>query len=264
MNDETPQPPNLTTSELIRRTAVVTITVLAIVGLILLLWRIRSIVLWVVIGIVLAIALQPVVGWLERHRWNRVLASLVVSLAAVLVIAGVIVAIAWPVVTQADDFIRALPGLVDSLFGRGGALRWAEVNLHVLERLRSITPGQVGKVLMGNQATIVSALTRAASIVAATVTILTIMVMLLIEGPRAWLSVTNILVGEQRVWAERIGQNFLRSTGGYVRGNLAISAWPASLRTSSSRSSACPTPRPSPCSWRSSTSSRWSAPPSGR
>ncbi len=28
---------------------------------------------------------------------------------------------------------------------------------------------------------------------------------------------------EERTWGERIGENFLRSTGGYVRGNLAIS-----------------------------------------
>lgn len=224
MNGATPQPPKMPTTEVIRRSAIAAVTVLVVVGLVIVLWQIRSILLWVLIGIVLAVALQPAVGWLERHRWHRVLAALVISLLTVLAIAGTAVAIAWPVVTQADDFITALPGLVDSLFGPGGALRWMEVNLHVVERLRDVTPEQVGKVLMGNQATIVSALTRAASIVAATITILTIMVMMLIEGPRAWLAFTSMLVGEQRVWAERIGQNFLRSTGGYVRGNLAISA----------------------------------------
>jgi predicted PurR-regulated permease PerM len=224
MTGATPQPPKMPTTEVVRRSAIAAVTVLVVVGLVVVLWQIRSILLWVLIGIVLAVALQPAVGWLERHRWHRVLAALVISLLTVLAIAGTAVAIAWPVVTQADDFITALPGLVDSLFGPGGALRWMEVNLHVVERLRDVTPEQVGKVLMGNQATIVSALTRAASIVAATITILTIMVMMLIEGPRAWLSFTSMLVGEQRVWAERIGQNFLRSTGGYVRGNLAISA----------------------------------------
>jgi predicted PurR-regulated permease PerM len=213
----------MTTGELVRRTAIITVTVLAIVGLALLLIRVRTILLWVLIGIILAVALQPVVGWLERHHWNRVLASLVVSLGTVLVIVGVIIAVAWPVVTQADNFIRALPGLVDSLFGARGSLHFVEVNLHVVERLRSISPSQVGKVLLGNQATIVSAVTKAASIVAAAVTILTIMVMMLIEGPRAWGAVLNVTMGEERIWTQRIGDNFLRATGGYVRGNLAIS-----------------------------------------
>ena len=49
------------------------------------------------------------------------------------------------------------------------------------------------------------------------------MVMLLIQGSRAWETVLSMLVGEERVWAERIGRDFLRAVGGYVRGNLAIS-----------------------------------------
>ena len=63
-------------SQIIRVTAIVTLTVLAIVGLLEFLFQIRTILLWVLIGVILAIALQPAVGWLERHRWNRILASL--------------------------------------------------------------------------------------------------------------------------------------------------------------------------------------------
>ena len=114
------RPPAMRTSEMIRLTAVATLTVIAIIALLLFFIKIRSILLWVLIGIILAIALQPAVGWLVRHRWNRILASLVVSFATVAVLAAAVVAIAWPVVLQSDDFIRALPRLVDSLFGAGG------------------------------------------------------------------------------------------------------------------------------------------------
>ena len=217
------RPPAMRTSEMIRLTAVATLTVIAIIALLLFFIKIRSILLWVLIGIILAIALQPAVGWLVRHRWNRILASLVVSFATVAVLAAAVVAIAWPVVLQSDDFIRALPRLVDSLFGAGGELHFLEVKLHVIERLRSVTPGQVANVVLGNQQTIVSAVTKAAFVLAATITILTIMVMLLIEGPRGWTAILDSLVGDERHWVARIGENFLRATGGYVRGNLAIS-----------------------------------------
>ncbi|MCX6364896.1 MAG: AI-2E family transporter, partial [Actinobacteria bacterium] len=139
------------------------------------------------------------------------------------VLAAAVVAIAWPVVGQSDDFIRALPRLVNSLFGNGGELNFLEVRLHIIERLKSVTPGQVAKVVLGNQGTIVSAVTKAAFVLAATITILTIMVMLLIEGPRGWTAILDSLVGDERRWVARIGENFLRATGGYVRGNLAIS-----------------------------------------
>jgi predicted PurR-regulated permease PerM len=211
------------TSEIMRFTAVATLTVIAIIALLLFFIKIRSILLWVLIGIILAIALQPAVGWLVRHRWNRILAALVVSFATVALLAAAIVAIAWPVVLQSDDFIRALPNLVTSLFGVGGELHFIEVKLHVIKRLQSVTPGQVATVVLGNQQTIVSAVTKAAFVLAATITILTIMVMLLIEGPRGWRAILDSLVGEERRWIERIGENFLRATGGYVRGNLAIS-----------------------------------------
>jgi Predicted permease len=211
------------TSEIIRLTAIVTLTVIAVVALLLFFVKIRSILLWVLIGVILAIALQPAVGWLERHRWNRILASLLVSFATIAALIAAIAAIAWPAVVQSNDFIRALPDLVQSLFGPGGQLHFVEVQLHVVERLQAVTPAQVTHVLLGSQGTIVSAVTKAAFLVAATITILTITVMLLIEGPRGWTSVLGVMIGEERRWVERIGENFLRATGGYVRGNLAIS-----------------------------------------
>jgi len=224
LNGTHPQrPPAMRTSEIIRLAAISTLTVIAVIALLLFFVKIRSILLWVLIGIILAIALQPAVGWLVRHRWNRILASLLVSFATIAILAGAVVAIAWPVVLQSDDFIRALPRLVTSLFGNGGDLHFLEVKLHVIERLKSVTPGQVANVVLGNQQSIVSAVTKVAFILAATITILTIMVMLLIEGPRGWTSILDSLVGEERRWVARIGENFLRATGGYVRGNLAIS-----------------------------------------
>jgi predicted PurR-regulated permease PerM len=210
-------------TQIIRVTAIVTLTVLAIVGILQFLFGIRTILLWVLIGVILAIALQPAVGWLERHRWNRILAALLISFAAIAVLIGVIIAVAYPVVFQADDFIRALPSILDNLFGTGGQLNFVETRFHILDRIAAVTPEEVTNVVLGNQDTVFSVVTKAASIVAATITILTIMVMMLIEGPRAWHSILDAMIEEERAWGERVGDNFLRSVGGYVRGNLAIS-----------------------------------------
>ena len=216
--------PRMRTSELVRRTTIVTLTVLVIVGLALLLIEIRTILLWILVGVILAIGLYPAVDWLTRHRLNRIIAALLVSSLAIAGVVAIVVAIAWPVVLQADDFILELPDIVRSVFGPTGQLHFVETRLHVLDRITEITPGDVAAGLMGNQEAIVGVVTRAASFVAALITILVIMVMLLIQGPKAWHSILRALVKDERIWAERIGQNFLRAVGGYVRGNLAISA----------------------------------------
>jgi len=60
LNGTHPQrPPAMGTSEIIRLTAIVTLTVIAVVGLLLFFVKIRSILLWVLIGIILAIACSP-------------------------------------------------------------------------------------------------------------------------------------------------------------------------------------------------------------
>jgi predicted PurR-regulated permease PerM len=215
--------PRMRTYELVRRTMIVTITVLVIVGLALVLNEIRHVLLWVLIGVILAIGLEPAVRWLAGHHVPRVLAALGVSLATIAVIGAAAVAIAWPVALQADDFIRNLPTIVKTVFGPGGQLSFMESRFHVLERLGRITPGEVASALLGSQDAIVGALTRAASMLAAIITIVTIMVMLLIQGSKAWGGFLGMMVGEERIWAERIGQDFLRAVGGYVRGNLTIS-----------------------------------------
>jgi predicted PurR-regulated permease PerM len=210
-------------TEIMRRAAIATLTVLGVALLAFVIVEIRQILLWVFVGIVLAIGLAPAVSWLVRHGWNRMVAALVVSVATISVLVAAVIALAVPLVTQSDEFISNLPEIIEDVFGPGGELNFIERRFNIVERVSSITPSDVYNVLAGNQETILSAVSRAATIVAATITILTIMVMLLFEGRRAWDGFTGMLAGNQRAWALRIGDNFMRATGGYVRGNLAIS-----------------------------------------
>ena len=162
-----------------------------------------------------------------------------------------------PLVEQTTTFIADLPQIVRDSFGRGGSLDFIQRRVNVIGTLSRLTPSDVLNAVAGNRTTILNLLTTAASTAAAVVTILTIMVMLLIEGPRAWNVVLDWMVSDERAWAERIGDNFLEAVGGYVRGNLLISVIAEWRPTSSCASSALRTRRRWPCSSRCSTSSRW-------
>jgi predicted PurR-regulated permease PerM len=204
-------------------TAIVTLTVVALAAALSFLVEIRTILLWLLVGMILAVALEPGVAWLQRHRWNRVLASLLMSIATIALLIGAVLAVAYPLLFQSEHFIRALPQLLDDLLGRGGSLHFLETRFHILDRVSSIRSEQVAEFVLGGREQIIDLFSKAASSVGAIVTIFTMMVMLLIEGPRAWKALLNGLIGEERPWAEYMGVNFLRSTGGYVRGNVAIS-----------------------------------------
>ena len=196
---------------------------LAIAGALAFLFEIRTILLWLLVGLILAVSLEPAVAWLQRHGWNRVLASLLVSIATIALLVGAVLAVAYPLVFQSDRFINDLPRLLTDLFGPGGSLHFLETRFHIVRHVSSIRSEHVANLVLGGRAQVMSLLSRAASSVGAVVTILTMMVMLLIEGPRPGRAVLGALIEDERRWVEHMGVNFLRSTGGYVRGNVAIS-----------------------------------------
>ena len=204
-------------------TAIVTLTVLAIAVALAFLFEIRTILLWLLVGLILAVSLEPAVAWLQRHGWNRVLASLLVSIATIALLVGAVLAVAYPLVFQSDRFVNDLPRLLTDLFGPGGSLHFLETRFHIVRHVSSIRSEDVANLVLGGRAQVMSLLSRAASSAGAVVTILTMMMMLLIEGPRAWRAVLGALIEDERRWVEHMGVNFLRSTGGYVRGNVAIS-----------------------------------------
>ncbi len=216
-------PRRLPSLDVMRYAAVATLTALVVLALVLFAIEIRTILLWVLIGVVLAIGLQPAVAWLMRGGWGHTLAALTVSFATIAAGVGIVIALAVPLVQQVDDFIVSLPGLLEREFSPGGQLRFLDERFDLLDRLSKVDPNDVFDAVAGSGGTIVGIIGGAASFVAAVVTVTTIMVMLLIEGPRAWQAILDALVGEERAWADRIGQNFLRAVGGYVRGNLTIS-----------------------------------------
>lgn len=223
MPDQTRDAQHMSTGEIAHRAAVATVVVLLIIALALVLNEIRTVLLWLVIGIVLAVGLDPVVSYLSRHRWNRTLASVLVSVLVIAIILGAIAALVIPLVEQTSRLITNLPDYVDQAFGPGGSLHFVQERVDVVAALKQITPHSVLSLLAGSQRTIVGVLGRVSSFVAGFVTVFTIMVMLLIEGPRAWKAILDMLVEDERAWATRIGDNFLRAVGGYVRGNLFIS-----------------------------------------
>ena len=212
---------HLSLADVARRTAVIIAVVGGSVLLALLVYDLRTILVWLLIAGMLAVTVAPAVSWLERRRVPRWLGASLVTLAAALALGALVAAVAVPLVSQSRDLLGNLPHLAHDLFKPGGPLAFVEQRFHVERRIGSVTPGRLFDLVAGPRS-IVSLFTRTAEIVAATVTILTITVMLLVEGPRAWKAFIRSL-GASRERLGEVADRMQRSVAGYVRGNLLVS-----------------------------------------
>lgn len=64
------------------------LTALALLAGLYLLWELRNIVVWCVVAVFLAVALNPAVDWLDRRGLPRVVAIVLVYLALLLLVVG--------------------------------------------------------------------------------------------------------------------------------------------------------------------------------
>ena len=206
-----------------RRTLIVLFVATAFGLALLFVYDIRQVLVWLLIACLLAVALDPAVRWLIRHRWRRTPAALFVTLVALLILIGIFAALASPVVNEARALIERFPHYVRDLFSSHSPLAALDQRFHIVDRIHSLSPSTVWKVVSGGGVRLLHALSKGTALVVSTITTLTIMIMLLIEGPRWWRSFAGLFPEQRRDWVDRIGGRMALGVGGYVRGNLLIS-----------------------------------------
>ncbi|MDD4150324.1 MAG: AI-2E family transporter [Bacteroidales bacterium] len=91
--------------------AKMTVILIGIIALISILYFAANIIIPLVFALIIAILLQPVVKFLVKHRFNRILAIIITLTATILLIAGVL----FFLISQASLFSKSLPAIVDSV-----------------------------------------------------------------------------------------------------------------------------------------------------
>ena len=212
---------HLSLADVARRTLVIIAVVGGSMLVAIVVYDLRTILVWLLIAAMLAVALAPAVTWLERRGLPRWLGASLVTLAAALALGALVIAVAVPLLSQSRGLLGNLPHIAHDLFRPGGPLAFADRRFHIERRIGPITPGRLFDLVAGPRS-IVSLFARTAEIVAAAVTIVTITVMLLVEGPRAWKAFIDSL-GASRERLGEVADRMQRSVAGYVRGNLLVS-----------------------------------------
>jgi predicted PurR-regulated permease PerM len=189
-----------------------------------LVWLTRQILVWLLVAIFLAVAIDPLVGLLQRHGIRNRGAAVTIG---VLLVVGALVGLAWlvvpPLIREAGDFVEALPGYVEDIASGRGPLGFLEEDYQIVERVRQATEDAGAAALFGLAGGVASFATTVLTAVAAVVTIVVMTIFLLLGGPRWMEGFYSVVPEDVRPRWRALGADLYRSVGGYVRGNLAIS-----------------------------------------
>ena len=206
-------------------------TILAVLGIAIavallleIVWIARQILVWILIAIFLALALNPAVDWFQRHGVKR--RGLATGLTFILVLAGIAALGALFIPTLVDEvngFIQALPGYVDDITHRRGRLGFLESKYHVTERVRNAVESGGASGVLGLTGTALAITKGIITAIVAVVTITFMTFFMLLEGP-VWMErFYGLLPAKSRERWRGIGQQIYLTVGGYVTGNLFIS-----------------------------------------
>jgi predicted PurR-regulated permease PerM len=209
-------------------------TVLAVFGLAIVVWALlhlvsvaRHVLVWLVISLFLALAINPFVEWLQargvRGLRRRGVATTVAFLLVLLAVAAVGALFIPTLVDNVNKFVNALPGYVDDLTKGKGRLGFLETKYHVVEKIRDQLHNGGAKRLLGLSGAAVSVTKGVINIVIGTVTIIFVTFFMLLEGP-TWIErLYSLLPAESQPRWRAVGRDIYRQIGGYVTGNLVIS-----------------------------------------
>jgi len=208
-----------------RPRAILTVIGVVLVAAIVLqvLWVTRSVIIWVLIALFLAMALNPAVEILVRRGMRRGPAVGIVFVGAILVIAGIAATFVPTLIREVNDLADAIPGYIDDLTSGRGRLGFLEREYQIVEKARAAIEKSGAGGVLGLSNTALALTKSVLNAVVAVVTIAFLTLFMLLEGP-AWVERIYGLIAEQSQprW-RKVGSDIYRTVGGYVTGNLTIS-----------------------------------------
>ncbi|MEA2183049.1 MAG: hypothetical protein QOF69_2234, partial [Solirubrobacteraceae bacterium] len=207
-----------------RTVFMVALCVLAVVILVEVALVSERVLIWILVSVLLAMALNPAVDRLLRMGLRRRGAAVaMVYLLLTAVVVGIGALIIPTLIQQVSDFIAAVPGYVKQLTAGRGPFGFLETKYHVVERVQDAVKGNGSNALSGGASAAIDVTRSVAVFVAGIVTITFLTLFMLLEGSR-WVDRTiEILPARSRPMWRSIADDIYHLVGRYVTGNLLIS-----------------------------------------
>ena len=206
------------------RTILATVAVVVVVYLAgKLVYRLRDVILLMIIAGFVALILNPLVVALQRWRIpRRGWAVAVVTLWAMLVFAGLAIAFGYPLANGITNLARDLPSYVSAAEHGRGWIGHLALRYHVQTWVQTNAPKLVGlgKGLAKPALTLGKG---ALSMVVALLTIFVLVLLLMLEGPKLRTSLLGMMSPARAERYSKVGREVNRSVTGYMLGNFLTS-----------------------------------------
>lgn len=197
----------------------VALNLAAACGLVLLVLRSARVISWLLVALLLALALDPLVRFLERRRFPRTLA-VVTTMAAVVLVAGVAIVSFLPVlVDQVRDLVRSGPQLIERLQSWSPFV-WAQEHLDLASRGRRWLGSNADTLT----APVLGALTNVLHLVVAAVATFFLTVFMLLFGEKVVSTSLEWISPSERPHARELLRRMRGAIGGYVAGTFVVAS----------------------------------------
>ena len=204
-------------------------TILATIGFVLLtivaltaIQRLSHIIGLLIVAGFFAIVLTPAVDFLERRRLRRSLATIVVFLVGIALLAGMLAVFIQPIVREINGFIDNFPEFVENAKeGRGPIGRL--VQRFNIDQYIEQNQDRWEASLRNAGAPALEVARSVASGVFAFVTILVLTFLMVLEGPKLTSSTLKLIGDGHRERVRLVAADCAKAVTGYMAGNLAIS-----------------------------------------
>jgi predicted PurR-regulated permease PerM len=209
--------------------AVVILTAVVVLSGLYLLWQLRHIVVWFVIALFVAAALNPYVTWLQQRRVKRSLAILLTYVGLLVGAVGLVALVLPALISEVQALIGFITTLAQDPGGWIGSLedfasRYGLGSLAdaLVEQLGEL-PERLAQLVESFLLSAGGLLVGASDFVVAFITILVIAFFLLLESERFVNTGLQLFDEPQRPRVRRILNRSAGAVSGYITGNLTIS-----------------------------------------
>ncbi|RMI33318.1 AI-2E family transporter [Nocardia stercoris] len=215
MTPPSPTPPGT----VFRQAAAATLGVLAVAVGAYGVYKLRGVLVLVLVALFLAVGVDPTVRWLTARglpRWTAVTTVVLVGLALV---GGFFWLVVPPLVDQGGNLLGDLPGYLQRLSDKSSAVRQVTDRYHLTQRLTDLAgriPAALGSGAIGYFEQFVGFL-------ASTVTVLALTIYFMADLPRLRRGLAQLSPPRYRDRVVDVVDVVVEKVGGYMMGNIAVS-----------------------------------------